>query len=244
MPNDLEHQLNLHIEYGAPHPPYREEHTFYDLVARGDIEAIKELKRKYGNLPQDSAPSEKGRLSDSPLRNAIYHLVANCTIITRSCIAAGMPQEQAYTLSDLFIRRADRCKSVSEAEALNDEMGLEFASRMKKLHENPPVSPAVRKAANYISDHLGGKLTAERIAAEIGYNRSYLSALFKRETGTSITDHILAKRIETASSMIRNGVPLSQIAQSLGFSSQSHFCASFRRRMGMSPKEYRSRNYI
>lgn len=241
MKNDLQHQLDLHIEYGIPHPPFQDEHIFYELVAKGDLEAIKQLKQQHKDTSDEKNPTERGKLSDNPLRDAIYHLVVNCTIITRCCITAGMPQEQAYTLSDLFIRRADRCKTVSEVETLNDELDMEFASRMKKLHENPVVSPAVRKAVRYICNHLGEKLTAENIAEKIGYNRSYLSILFKKETGTAISQFILTKRIETARSMIENDVPFSEIAETLGFSSQSHFCARFRCVTGMSPKEYKNR---
>lgn len=241
MPKELQHQLNMQLEYGVPHPPFHEERTFYDMVAAGDIGAILRLKEQYGSAPQESSPNEKGRLSENPLRNAVYHLIVNCTIITRCCIAAGMPQEEAYNLSDLFIRRADRCKTVTETEALNDEMSLEFARRMKKLREQPRLSPAVRKTVNYICDNLGGKLSAEALAAKAGYDRSYLAVLFKKETGITISEFILSKRIETACSMIQNGLLLSEIASALGFSSQSHFCAQFKRVMGATPKEYRNK---
>lgn len=240
MTDELQRQLHKQLEYGLPHPPFHEEHTFYELVARGDISAIEQLKERYGSLPQEDAPSEKGRLSEDPLRNAIYHLVVNCTIITRTCMTAGLPQEEAYTLSDLFIRRADRCKTAEQVSAVNDEMGMEFARRMKKLREQPRISPAVRRAVNYICDNLGHKLTASDIAAAAGYDRSYLAVLFKREMRLTITQFILEKRIETACSMLDSGTSSSEIASVLGFSSQSHFCAKFKEATGMSPKEYKN----
>lgn len=240
MRNKIQHQLDMQLQYGAPHPPFHEEHTFYDLVAAGDIGAIEQLKAKYGT-PRQEIASEKGTLSDDPLRNAIYHLVVNCTIITRTCMSAGMPQEEGYTLSDLFIRRADRCKTVEQVHQLNDEMAVEFAQRMKKLHEYPKLSPAVRRAVNFIHDNLGQRLSAEMLAAVTGYSRSYLATLFKKETGLSITEFILKTRIATAVSMLENGVRLSEIASALGFSSQSHFCARFRQVTGCTPSEYKRR---
>lgn len=237
--DELQRQLNMRLEYGTPHPPFCEERTFYDYVANGDTEAIERLKQQYGEASCEMALSEKGRLSDNPLRNAIYHLVVNCTIITRRCMSAGMPQEEAYTLSDLFIRRADCCKTVGQVNAVNDEMAMEFAQRMKKLCEVPVFSAVVRRAVNYICDNLGKKLKAGDIAAAAGYDRSYFAVLFKHETGVTLTQFILNKRIETAKSMIDNGMLLSETASALGFCSQSHFSAQFRRETGMTPKQYK-----
>ena len=152
-----------------------------------------------------------------------------------------MPQEEAYNLNDLFIRRADRCITVTEVHGVNDEMALEFASRMKKLHMGAPASYAVRKAMNYICDNLHSHLTAEDIARQAGYNRSHLAVIFKRETGVSISDYIIQKRIEAAKTLMITDTPLSEVADMLGFSSQSHFCKRFRELTGMSPKEYRQR---
>ncbi len=241
MSDKLQHQLDMQLEYGTPHPPFHEERTFYDIVAAGDTDAILRLKEQYGSAPRESSANEKGRLSDDPLRNAVYHLIVNCTIITRRCIASGMPQEEAYNLSDLFIRRADRCRAVSETEALNDEMSLEFARRMKKLHGQPKLSPAVRRTVNFICDELGSRISVQELSERTGYDRSYLAVLFKKETGMTISQYILHKRIHTACSMICNGVELSEISSALGFSSQSHFCAKFRQVMDMSPKEYKRR---
>ncbi len=229
--------LNLMKERGVPHPPHGEEREFYRLVAEGDTEGIGRLKEAYSGAA--AADTEKGRLSDNPVRNEIYHLVANCTIITRKCIAAGMPQEDAYSLSDMFIRRADRCKSVEEVRAVNDEMAMEFAGRMKRIKART-VTPAVRKTISYISDNLHTRLTAGDIAGKMGYNRSYLAVLFRRDTGQTISDFVLRLRIETAKSLISGGVALSEVSGLVGFSSQSHFCRRFREVTGITPGEFRN----
>lgn len=267
---NVELKINLMKEQGIPHPPHGEEQEFYQMVASGDTQGILRLREKYGTeiragsaavgvqsspagkeqemsgnkqgmAAQNSDSVEKGRLSDNPLRNEIYHLVANCTIITRACISAGMPQEDAYSLSDMFIRRADRCKNIEEVRGVNDEMAMEFAGRMKRI-KSRAVSPTVRRTISYISDNLHTKLTVEGIAEKIGYNRSYLAVIFRRETGQTITEFILNRRIEAAKSLISGGVALSEAAHLLGFSSQSHFCRCFRTVVGISPGEFRKEN--
>lgn len=236
MSSEIEMKLNLMKELGVPHPPHGEEQEFYQMVADGDVQGILGLREKYpGGVSQET---EKGRLSDDPVRNEIYHLVANCTIVTRRCIAAGMPQEDAYSLSDMFIRRADKCRSCEEVRRINDEMSLEFAGRMKRVHSRD-VSPAVRQAMSVISDKLHTRLTAAQVAESVGYDRTYLAALFRRETGLSVTQYILEQRVNAAKSLIAGGVSLSEISGLLGFSSQSHFCSRFRNVTGMTPGEFR-----
>lgn len=230
-------------ERGIPHPPHGEEQEFYQMVVSGDTEGILSLRERYGgDMPGsgDTSGVEKGRLSENPVRNEIYHLVANCTIITRACISAGMPQEDAYSLSDMFIRQADRCRSVAEVRRVNDDMAMEFAGRMKRLRSRS-VSPAVRRAISCISDDLHTKLTAAGIAERLGYNRSYLAVIFKRETGQTITEFILNRRVEAAKSLISGGIRLSEIAEMLGFSSQSHFCRCFKEVTGVTPGEFRDK---
>ncbi len=238
MADNTELRLNLMKELGIPHPPHGEEQEFYRLVTSGDTEGILRLRERYG-AETSGGGSEKGLLSDNPIRNEIYHLVANCTMITRGCISAGMPQEDAYSLSDMFIRQADRCRSVEEVRRVNDEMAMEFAGRMKRIR-NEAVSPAVRRTISYISDNLHTKLTASGIAEKVGYNRSYLAVIFRRETGQTITEFILNRRIETAKNLIAGNLKLSEAAGLLGFSSQSHFCRCFKEVAGVTPKEYRN----
>lgn len=237
--DNVEFRINLMKELELPHPPQGEEQEFYRMVVSGDVEGILGLRERYGGVAASgSAATEKGRLSDDPVRNEIYHLVANCTIITRACISAGMPQEDAYSLSDMFIRQADRCRSVEEVRRVNDDMAMEFAGRMRRIRSRS-VSPAVRRAIGYISDNLRTKLTAAGVAEKIGYDRSYLAVIFKQDTGQTVAEFILAKRIEAAKSLISGGIRLSEIAGMLGFSSQSHFCRRFKEVTGVTPGEFR-----
>lgn len=233
----LDYRINYLLSHTLPHPPYGDEREFYDLVAQGKPEEIERLKACYGSAPQPQQ-NEKGVLSPDPVRNAVYHLVANCTIITRRCISAGMPQEEAFTLSDMFIRRADRCTNAAEVSAVNDEMALEFAQRMKRLL-GKGASPAMRRAVRFVCDNLTSPLSAAAVAQKTGYDRSYLSALFHRETGHTLSHFILLRRIEAAKSLIAGGLPLVEVSQLLCFSSQSHFCKCFKSVTGITPRKYK-----
>ncbi len=238
---NLDYQLYLQRESDFYHEPIKNEQFIYDAIKNGNIELIKENQLKYGNNPDNG----KGMLSKDPLKNQIYHMIINTALVTRVCTGAGLPHETAFTLSDMYIRRADTAQSVREVMDLNDKMVLDFAAQMKKLCYSNALSPAVNKSINYILDHLNKKITTDELARQANLNRSYLSVLFKKEVGRSIQEYIQDKRVETAQNMLRNSsFSFSDIAYSLCYTSQSYFCKCFKGATGMTPKEYRDQNFI
>lgn len=74
---------------------------------------------------------------------------------------------------------------------------------------------------------------------------SYLSRLFKKETGDSVSAYIRKQKIEKARNLLRySDYSVIEIANRLSFSSQSHFIQQFREIVGMTPKKYRDINYM
>ena len=84
----------------------------------------------------------------------------------------------------------------------------------------------------------------EDLADELGVSANYLSRLFKKETGTSVSAYIREKKINMAKNLLRfSDCSMIDIANRLSFSSQSHFIQQFREVVGMTPKKYRDQNY-
>ena len=101
------------------------------------------------------------------------------------------------------------------------------------------------KSKEYIYAHIKERITIEEIADELGVSPSYLSRLFKKETGDSVSAYIRAQKIEMAKNMLRySDYALSDIANRLSFSSQSHFIQQFKEQTGMTPKKYRDMNHM
>lgn len=72
---------------------------------------------------------------------------------------------------------------------------------------------------------------------------SYLSRLFKKEVGVSISTYIRDLKIESAKELLKYGeMSMIEIANHLSFSSQSHFIQQFRDATGVTPKKYRDEN--
>jgi len=77
------------------------------------------------------------------------------------------------------------------------------------------------------------------VAAAVKVHPGYLSALFKAETGISLTQYVRDKKITEAKNMLREAdYSVSEIAEMLGFNSLSYFSKVFRQVSALSPREY------
>lgn len=92
---------------------------------------------------------------------------------------------------------------------------------------------------HYIDTHLFSIGSLSELASLCGYNYSYLSFLFKKITGVTISDYYKAKRFESAKLMINeNKLKISEISNLLGYSSVYAFSKAFKDEFGVSPKNY------
>ena len=124
--------------------------------------------------------------------------------------------------------------------ALYNELLLDFTMKMAELPKQNVYSIQVVKAMEHIYKHRNERLTVQQIADDLHINRSYLSALFAKETGSSISGFIRKEKIKAAANMLKfSEYSYSDIAEYFGFASQSHFIQCFKKQMGVSPKEYR-----
>lgn len=237
---DLNYRLFIQREEEFVRMDIHREYSFYAAIRDGDV---KRVKKNFAEAKKDFYKG-KGVLSDDKLRNTIYHLVVATAMIARLCAEAGMGQNVAYTLSDIYIRRADLCKAPEEVIELLGEMQVDFAGRMRDIRKTNAISMHVRRAIDYIYDNLNQPLTLKQLAGIEKLNPSYFSRLFAKETGTSVKKFVIGAKITTAENMLKySDFSISDIALSLGYSSQSAFTAAFRSVAGLTPKKYRDMYY-
>ena len=220
------------------HATLRQEMSGFELVKNGDINALKRFLIKHRN-------AEFPKLSDSPVQKERYLFVSVITTCCRICIEAGMPSDESYGLSDLYIIRMDRLNTVDEIRALYEEMMLDYAARMKVYREkNTEFSPKILLCMEYIENHMHDRITVQILADEIEMNVSWLSTVFAREVGMSVSDYIRQRKLTCAKHLLSyNEYSCTDIAEYLGFASESHFSALFRKYEGITPKEYRKKTY-
>ena len=239
--NNIENQIeNSNGKSPIVHRDPGIETLFFRAVASGDIDTVTEnCKQKvFGNN------EGWGHLSDDPITNLKYHFVVTTALITRFCSEGGMPLEEAYGLSDAYIQKMDHCVSESEILKLHDQMALDYASRMRSLKKYATVTKQVSEAIDYIYSHIRERITINDLADAICISPTYLSRIFKKETGLSVSEFIRQQKIELAKNLLRfSDYNLVDIAFILSYSSQSHFIQHFHSQVGMTPKAYRDTNH-
>ena len=224
-------------EYMITHLSYDREMEFYQSVKMGNIE---ETKRLFKPLNSEGL----GKLSDDPLRNLKYHLIITIAFITRYCIEGGLPMEEAYNLSDIYIQRVDKCTSVNEVDLIHREVVDTYVGRMDKLHRRKVLPRPVITCIDYIYDNLHSKISLDDLADITGLSAPYLSRLFHREMGITLKQYILSKKVEAAENLLKfSDYPCSDISQYLGFGTESHFITVFRSFTKTTPGEYRERYF-
>ncbi len=224
-------------EYSLNHIPYDKEMAFYQSIRNGDME---EMHRLFTPLCIEGF----GKLSENSLRNLKYHLIITVAFITRYCIEGGLEMESAYNLSDIYIRKIDTCNSEEGVHQIHKELCEAYVRRMQKTRPVNRYSKPVQLAIDYIYDNLHNKIYLLDISEAAGLSETYLSRLFHKETGTSITDYIISKRIDAAKNLlIFTEYSTSEISNFLNFSSESHFIATFKKLTGLTPKKFRLYNF-
>lgn len=104
------------------------------------------------------------------------------------------------------------------------------------------VSQVVEKVQRYMEEHLGEEFSREQAAEHVYLNPAYLSRLFRRETGSSLTDYLVKLRIAKARAELeKTNNRVSDIAINVGYGNFSHFSKLFKKMIGLTPQEYRKK---
>lgn len=103
-------------------------------------------------------------------------------------------------------------------------------------------SEAVTRAIAYITQNYAEPLSNKDLARLTGYHEYYLNSLFIRHTGISMHKYLLKVRINEAKKMLLNTkLSLADIAEAVGFNSNTHFSTYFKKSENISPLQYRER---
>jgi len=95
---------------------------------------------------------------------------------------------------------------------------------------------------SWIEKHYGEPFRLEELADELHMSKSYLSRLFRQETGSSITGYLTARRIQQACHLLQStNKSVEVIGEQVGLTNASYFINLFKRIMGVSPHQYHLR---
>lgn len=103
-----------------------------------------------------------------------------------------------------------------------------------------PKNNTVRAAIEYIYDNIDKKLSCRLISEQLYVSKEYLSKIFKKETGKTITKYINFVKVLYASNLLTNNeLSITEIASIVGYDNYNYFSTTFKDILGQSPLEFR-----
>jgi AraC family transcriptional regulator len=160
-----------------------------------------------------------------------------------------------FAIPDPFLHEI--ASAVASASRIEDPAGNLFiesllnAACARILHRyaevryrlsGPPrlTDDQLRRAIDYIHDHIGEALDLYSISRAAGLSAFHFARLFKAATGDSPFQFVTRTRMERAKELLRKTrLPISDIAERVGYQQPSHFSARFRSLLGCRPDAYR-----
>lgn len=220
-----------------PHSRYGQEKKINAMIAAGDADKLR-------SMMQPVQDKHVGQMSRNPFRQQLYGVIVGIAVATRAAMNGGLNEEEAYTLSDIYIREADSCNMPDQLWDLYVRMIVDFAERVREAKKDTSISDTIQVSMDYILNHLHYDTPLKEIADHAGLSETYFSALFKKETGETVSEFIQKSRVKEAQSLLQySEYSLMEIGEYLGFCSQSHFSKTFRRFTGVTPGQYRKQYF-
>ena len=209
---------------------YESENRILEAVSRGDEEAAIEA------MHQHSRFTYGGRFEGTLYQQKNKMIVFN-TLLRKAIEPSKVHPYYIDAISSKYAR------IIEDADDIPNEMMWQMARdycayvRRYSLKE---YSPAVQKVMNYVNLNVSEPLTLKSLAAMCFISPSYLSALFKQETGTTLIDYINTQRVNRAAQLlVQNNHTIAAVAEEVGILDVNYFTKIFKKTLGVTPTRYR-----
>lgn len=211
---------------------YAKENELLDAVAKGMVNKAELM------FSDTSRTRPEQRIAD-PVRSFKNYTIILNTLLRKAAEKGGVHPLHIDTLSSDFAKRIELINSLEAGAALQKKMARSYAVLVRD-HSVKQYTHPIKQIILNIEYDLTADLTLKKFSAMLNLNPSYLSALFKKETGTTLTDFVTKKRIEHAADLLSStGLQIQTVAQQCGILDVNYFTKAFKKVYKVTPSEYR-----
>ncbi len=247
----------LDLDRPSPSNLFSEQESEHGADTEGDLLGIKTMEQRYAFENQIIRAVSLGQLhmeaqllsafSDTlfekrhtdPLRNAKNYCIIMNTLLRKAAEDGGVHPVHLDRISSEFATKIEQIPTLSDIQTLMSEMFRAYC-RLVRKHSVQKYSFAVQKAILLVDLDLSADLSPSELAGALGVSLGYLSTVFKRETGKTLTEHIRERRIEHAKHLLKTtDLQVQTVALHCGIMDVQYFSKLFKRQTGKTPKEYR-----
>ena len=134
--------------------------------------------------------------------------------------------------------------ALTDFMSLREEVLQQAGDFLAALHlRGNRYSAAVAEILQYMEQNYASPITLDALSGLVHLNRSYVSHLFKKETGSNLYDYLLRMRLEKAKELlVTSPDSVQQIGCRVGISDSAYFSRLFKKQVGISPAEFRRRS--
>lgn len=211
---------------------YEDEHRLSLAVANGQY-------HKAEMIFESLASRKLEQRGDTPLRSQKNYTLALNTILRVAAESGGVHPLHIDQISSMYAKKIEQAPTIAACMTLAKEMVRKYCMLVKN-HSLKGYSLLVRKVITNIDVDLTADLSLKAQSERLNVNSSYLSTLFKKETGTTLTEYVNKKRIEHALLLLNStNMQIQLVAQYCGIPDVNYFTKTFKKIIGKTPKEYR-----
>lgn len=174
-----------------------------------------------------------------PVRNMKNYVIVANVLLRKAVEQGGVHPFYIDGVSSDFARKVEKIRTVQEGIDMMHDMIYKYCALVKN-HSMKNYSLLVQKVVTVIDSDLTADLSLHSQAQMLNVNASYLSTLFKKETGMTLTEYVTKKRIEHAAFLLAStNLQIQTVAQNCGIYDVNYFTKMFKKQTGKTPREYR-----
>ena len=180
------------------------------------------------------------RASD-PLRNSKNYCVIMNTLLRKAAESGGVHPVYIDKVSSNFAKKIEGLQKQSSIAPLMKEIFVSYCELVKK-HTMTGYSELIKTTVLLIDSDISAQISTSSLAKAQNVSIGYLSALFRKETGKTLTEFVNERRMNHAMHLLTTTeLQIQSVALRCGIPDLQYFSKLFKRFTGKTPKEYRSK---
>ncbi len=177
----------------------------------------------------------------NPIRNYKNYIISLNTLLRKAAQKGHVHPVYIDDLSRQLSMKVETLSSLRELSACPREMIRKYCLLVQRF-SNQNYSLVVKKIIHLIHLEPESNLSLDAIASRLELSRTYISSLFKKETGITLTEYVNKSKMDYAAALLDYGyTSIKEVSLACGISDQSYFSKLFKRYQGVAPKEYRQK---
>lgn len=211
---------------------YDYENELMEAVARGQDHKIDVMFSRFSSMPFE-------KRSQDPVRNFKNYIIIMNTLLRKAAEQGGVHPVYLDKISSEYAMKIEGISTLSNVQNMMSEMFHAYCQLVKK-HSLKNYSPSVGKIITIVEADLTADLSLNALASTLNVSASYLSTLFKKETGKTLTDYVNGRRVEYAKKLLKTtNLQVQTVAGLCGIDDVHYFSKMFKNFVGLTPKSYR-----